>query len=262
MSVPQRKNNFEEQLREYPEIAAGGSDVFRRRGEWRRHFEQRIGRTFGGRIILEIGCADATFLTEVAVKHPSVAFVGLDWKFKSLLTGAQRIAAAELRNVALLRGRAEDLLKMFSPGEVDEIWVLHPEPCAEPPQRKNRLIAEPFLRDTHELLRDERSIVAIKTDHAGYFQWVHRLLSHPEPVLAQRHRARDLLDAGDQPQPSIAAQARFEVAASSADFWQDSAVLRQTADRLFTGSVTPYEKRFVQKRRPIYYVELRKKLPG
>jgi tRNA (guanine-N7-)-methyltransferase len=258
MTLHGRKNNFEEQLRQYPDIAAGGADVFARRGAWRQHFEKRIGRSFGGRIILEVGCADASFLSDVAAKHPAVAFVGLDWKFKSLLTGAQRIAAAELRNVALLRGRAQDLLKIFSPGEVDEIWVFHPEPCPEPPQRKNRLIAEPFLNDAHELLSNQESVVAIKTDHAGYFQWIHRLLALPAPALSQRVRLRDVEPADDLPEPSNAARSRFELAASSADFWQDPSIIERTKDRCFAGSVTPYENRFVQKRRPIHYIELRK----
>src|SRR4051812_7948253 len=114
MSTMRPRNNFEEQVRQYPNIAAGGSDVFARRGKWRQHFEKRMDRRFGTRIILEVGCADGSFLAEVAARHPTIAFVGLDWKFKSLYTGAQRVAAAELRNVALLRGRAQDLLKIFS----------------------------------------------------------------------------------------------------------------------------------------------------
>src|SRR5689334_20200349 len=128
MTAARPTNNFEAQLDSYPDIAAGGHRIYLRRGQWRRHFEQRVREAFNGKVILEVGCADAAFLSDVAAKHPTAAFVGLDWKFKSLLTGAQRIATADLKNVALLRGRAQDLLKIFAPGEVDEIWVFHPEP--------------------------------------------------------------------------------------------------------------------------------------
>lgn len=268
-------NNFEEKLREFPDIALGGDDIFRRQAIWKAHFHLRMGDSFRGRVILDIGCADGSFLTTVAAMHPSMGFIGLDWKFKSLYTGAERVAAAGLKNVALLRGRAQDLTRIFEPGEVDEVWVFHPEPCAEPAQRQNRLIAEPFLADVHSILRGADSKLVIKTDHAGYFQWIFALLGAKEPpafrearkAAAQpaakngtsRMRARDLLDAADLPKPSSTARAQFTVAATSADYWNDSAILRHTADAPFAGILTPYEQRFVKKRQPIFYVELRKR---
>ncbi|HEX8911369.1 MAG TPA: hypothetical protein VF796_03340 [Humisphaera sp.] len=269
-------NSFEQRLTDFPDVAFGGDAAFGHRAAWAAHFRSRIGPAFDGRVILEVGSADATFLAEVAARHPTAGFVGLDWKFKQVHDGAARVSAAGLRNVALLRGRAGDLPRIFAPGEVDEVWVFHPEPCAEPKQRANRLVAEPFLLAVHPLLRGPGSVVAVKTDHAGYFQWVLGVIGADEPPAfrsareaaaaelplpdgAPRVRARDLLAADDVPVPSPAARERFEVAAASPDFWGDAAVLRHTAGRCFTESQTPFERRFVAKRRPIYYVELRRK---
>jgi tRNA G46 methylase TrmB len=274
--LPASVNPYEQRLAEHPDIARGGGDVFASRGSWLGHFRHRVGPTFDGRIVLEVGSADATFLVDVAAKHPTTGFVGLDWKFKQVHDGAARVSAAGLRNVALLRGRADDLSRMFAPGELDEVWVFHPEPCAEPKQRANRLVAEPFLLAAHDLLRGEGSVVAVKTDHAGYYQWVHGVTGTEEPAafrLAReaaaagtpapegtpRVRVRDLLAPDDVPVPSAAVGKRFVVAASSPDFWRDEAVLRHTAGRCFAGSRTPFERRFVDKRRPIYYVELRRR---
>jgi tRNA G46 methylase TrmB len=270
-------NNYEQRLREFPSFAFGGDDVFRHRGRWNPYFAERIGLSFGGKIILEIGCGDAAFLGAIAAKHPGVGFIGLDWKFKSIHTGAERAAGQDLHNIALLRGRAQDLGRIFAAGEVDEVWVFHPEPCAEPEQLKNRLIAKPFLADVHQILRDASSVLAVKTDHAGYYQWVLAMLGEPEPAAfhaarelatgddgrsaatSLRLRARDLMRQADMPQPSDDARARFVVAATSPDFWHDEAALAHAADRCFAGAVTSYEARFVNKRRPIYYIELRKR---
>jgi tRNA G46 methylase TrmB len=269
-------NNYEQRLREFPGFAFGGDDVFGNRGRWDAFFAGRFGPSFGGKIILEVGCADAAFLCAVAANHPAVGFVGLDWKFKSLHAGAERAAGQGLRNIALLRGRAQDLGQIFAAGEVDEVWVFHPEPCAEPAQLKNRLIAEPFLTDVRQILRNPSSILAVKTDHAGYYQWVLALLGEAEPaafraarefgmrddgrpaVAGPRVRMRDLIRPEDVPRPIDNARARFAVAATSPDYWHDEAVLAHTADRCFAGAVTSYEARFVKKRRPIYYVELQK----
>jgi hypothetical protein len=54
-------------------------------------------------------------------------------------------------------------------------------------------------------------------------------------------------------------RSRFEVAMNSADFWNDSAALADTAGRLFSQRATLFESRFVKKRFPIYYFELRKR---
>src|SRR5436305_515923 len=113
---------------------------------------RRMGGAFDGRIILEIGCFDASYLSEIAAKNPGMGFVGLDWKCKPLFDGAGMILSRKLDNTALLRARAQDILKISAANEVDEIWVFHPDPCDREAELKNRLIGEGFLRDAHAVL--------------------------------------------------------------------------------------------------------------
>src|SRR4051812_5086038 len=109
---PTRRSVFADRLSAFPEIALDADDIYRHRGGWHDFFRERMGATFTGQIVFEIGCADAAFLTTIAAKHPGVAFVGLDWKYKSLFLGAERVAQLGLRNVALLRGRAQDVTRI------------------------------------------------------------------------------------------------------------------------------------------------------
>jgi tRNA (guanine-N7-)-methyltransferase len=250
-----RRNIFAERLLEFPDLALGGERVFENRGRWRDVFRQRIGAGYNGRLVFEVGCSEGDALCDIAASHPNSAFVGVDWKFKSLYLAAAKVAERGLRNVMLLRGRAQDVTKIFAPGELDEIWVFHPEPCDKPKELQNRLIAEPFLSDVHGALRDTDSRLCLKTDHAGYYQWTLALLGLPEPAWGPRVKPRDLMGEEDLPKPSDVLKATFDVPITSADFWNDPAALAHTSTRAFAGVVTPFEGKFKAKRLPIYYVE-------
>ena len=240
------------------------------RGRWRDLFRGRLGDRFGGRIIFEIGCSDADFLARIAMKHPQVGFIGLDWKYKSLHAGAERIVQSGLSNVILLRGRAQDIGAIFAAGELDEVWLFHPDPCDKPRELRNRLISERFLLDVHPVLKPASSRLCLKTDHVGYYQWVLALLGLPAPphlasardgspgsaASAPRVRKRDLMAPIDLPPASAIVRAKFGVAANTPDFWNDRSTLHHTRERFFANEKTCFEDRFVRKRLPIYYIEL------
>jgi tRNA (guanine-N7-)-methyltransferase len=254
-----RRNIFAERLAQFPKLVLSGERVFENHGRWREVFRERIGAAFDNRLIFEVGCSEGDALCEIAAKHPGTAFVGVDWKVKSLYAAASKVAERGLRNVMLLRGRAQDVGRIFAPGELDEVWVFHPEPCDKPKELRNRLIAEPFLVDVHGVLRGTGSRLCLKTDHAGYYQWTLALLGLPEPAWGPRVKPRDLVRADDLPPRSNAVLGRFDVALTSADFWNDAGALGHTNRHAFAGVVTPFERRFRAKRLPIYYVELAKR---
>src|SRR5688572_10229461 len=100
--MPHRRNPYADRLSEFGAFAFGDDDAFAHRGRWRAFFRERIGPAFDGRVVFEIGCADAEFLARVAARHPTTAFVGMDWKPRTVYEGAARIAGLGLANVALL----------------------------------------------------------------------------------------------------------------------------------------------------------------
>jgi tRNA G46 methylase TrmB len=134
---------------------------------------------------------------------------------------------------------------------------------------KNRLIAEPFLVDVHRVLRDRTSVLALKTDHPGYYQWTLALFgltapewfdaAHDATPTSPRVRRRDLMRREDLPPPSDAVRRSFDVVMNSPDYWNDRAAIAHSAGRAFAGEMTSFESRFAKKRLPIYYLEMRKK---
>jgi tRNA (guanine-N7-)-methyltransferase len=230
--VIRRRSAYADRLLEHREFAFSDGAEFERRGTWCEFFRSRIGETFDGRVIFEIGCNDASLLARIAAKHPTTAFIGIDWKYRALHTAAERVAAAGSRNVALLHGRGQDVVRIFADGEVDEIWIFHPDPCDKPQELRNRLIAEPFLIDVHRVLRKQGSLV-LKTDHPDYYHW----------AVSVSEGMSD----------------RFEISARSTDFWQDAPVQSRIAARCYVGETTFFENRYRKKRRPIYFLELQKR---
>ena len=251
MSLTQqpRRSVYADKLGAFADFAFGDDAVFHNRGRWREFFRRRVGPAYDGRLVFEIGCSDADFLARVACRFPNTAFVGLDWKARALYDAAGRVAAQQWSNIALLRGRAQDVSKIFDEGEVDEIWVFHPDPCDRDVELKNRLIAEPFLVEAHRVLRDEHSVLVLKTDHAGYYQSVLGLFAPPGEELMRTENA---------PCPGDAVQRLFTLTLNAPDYWHDAVALAHTRSRPFAGETTAYERRFLRKRRPIMYVELRK----
>ena len=231
-----RRSAFADRLLEYPDVVFSDGREFTLRGAWRDFFSRRMGDPgFDGRLILEIGCNDAALLATVAAKHPRMAFVGIDWKCRALHAAAARVAAAGLRNVALLHGRGQDVTQMFAGGEVDEVWLFHPDPCDRPRERPNRLFAERFLADAAAVLRWPGALLILKTDHREYHETA-RALAASEPVSG-----------------------RFDISASSPDYWADEAARAHTVGRCFAEEASSFEERFRRKRKPIHYLELRRR---
>lgn len=230
--IVRRRSVFADRLLEFRDFTFSDGAEFQRRGAWREFFRSRIGDAFDGRVIFEIGCNDGALLARVAARHPTTAFIGIDWKCRAIHSAAERVAHAQLSNVALLNGRAQDVRRFFADGELDEIWLFHPDPCDKPKELRNRLFAPSFLRDVHPVMRDGASLV-LKTDHPDYYQTA--------------------LDASE------AAADQFDALVASSDFWSDEDVQRATAHRCFAAESTFFENRYRKRRQPIHYLELTKR---
>lgn len=265
MTNPPRRSIFADRLAEHAAFASGDDAVFARRGGWRSFFSSRVGPAFSGKLIVEIGCSDAASLVSMAAKHPADGFVGLDWKAKQVFVGAERVASLGLKNVALLRARAQDLPRIFADGEIDEMLIFHPEPCDRPEELANRLFDEAFLAAIQPTL-SEQALVTVKTDHVGYYQWMLALFGISRPdftkiALTTKLRTRDLVADDALPPASEPLRRLYKITMRSHDFWNDPAVLDATAGRCFAGEVTMFEQRFLKKRQPIFFFELRKQTP-
>jgi tRNA G46 methylase TrmB len=255
-----------DKLAEFIDFVLADRAAFSAAGKWRDFFRRRLGPRYDGRVIVEIGCSDGALLGRVATRWPNTGFVGVDWQCKAIYYAARRMSQGSLDNVALLRGCAQDVARMFAPGEVHEFWVFHPEP-------NGGLFTSPFLLDLLPVLNNQEegkqgSLLALKTDHPGYYQYARALFGLPEPPwfsavragaqqTGPRLRRARLASPEALPRPEPALIRGYEVLLASDDFWNDPVAQGHAAQRLFGGETTTYEASFVARRYPIYYLGLK-----
>jgi tRNA (guanine-N7-)-methyltransferase len=238
---PLPRSVYAGRLSGFHDFAFADSAAFNVRGTWADFFRRRIGGKFDGRVIVEIGCYNAGYLSRIAAKYPNTAFIGMDWKCKAIYDGARAVTALELNNIALLRARAQDIARIFNDGEVEQMWVFFPDPCNAGVELTTRLIDRQFLIDSHRILRDTSSTLSFKSDDLPYYQWVHGLFGGNE-LAGSGNSIRD----------------RFEITCSSTNFWEDPSAQAHCLPKCFAGEMTTYEGRFVKKRLPIHFVDIRK----
>jgi tRNA (guanine-N7-)-methyltransferase len=153
----------------------------------------RVRALFAGRprrLHVEIGCNAGHVLVEWAAAEPRDAFIGIDWKHKAAHRGAEKTRARGCANAVFFRAHAERIQYMFGEGEIDRLYLFFPDPWQKKSQWKNRFV-------TAERLRELARIVApggtfeIRTDHAGYFEWIEAAVAEASAHWHVRARTID-----------------------------------------------------------------------
>ena len=259
------ENPYAQKIRELSEYALTDQDVFKNLGMWNEIFKNKL-KFNPEKIILEIGCSNAAYLREVSKKNQKTAFIGLDWKYKVLFRGADKARQETVNNIFLLRGKAEELDKMFSKNEIDEIWIFYPDPWAKMSQIKNRLIAPRFFEMCKKFLKTNAKIY-FKTDHPAYFQWVMALfgvkhsdipqynlnesseklgMKFKQIKLRQPARAESLIPYSKE------VTENFRISKFSMDIWNEA----YATGYIFNSETTLFEKGFLEQKLPIYFIEI------
>ena len=185
------------------------------RGTWRTRFPDaaKESEASPGKGILErralhveVGCNAGHVVVEWAARDPKVAYIGLDWKFKPVFRAAEKAKKRGVENLLFLRAHAERLPFMFAEEEIDHLYLYFPDPWAKKSQLKNRFITATNFRRLHPLIRPG-GIFHIKTDHAGYFEWMVKALEETSGLWEVQSLTRDLhegnLDAAKLTMPEV-----------------------------------------------------------
>jgi len=187
------------------------------RGQWRAEF----GVEEESPLDLEIGTGNGFHFAWRAQQNPSRALVGIELKYKPLIQSIRRARANESTNARMVRYNARLIDDLFAPGELNDIFIHHPDPWPKKSQKKHRLIQSDFLVRMYKL-QSAGSVVEFKTDSEDYFDWALPLFEEsPYKILGS---TRDLHNS--------------EYAAEN--------------------FVTQFETLFLKKGQPIYYARLKK----
>ncbi len=139
-------------------------DPARLQGKWLREYQGF------NQLHLELGCGKGRFTAEMARENPEALFVAVERVPDAMVVAMERVCAMELNNVRFLDFDAAGCQEIFSPGEVDRIYINFPDPWLKKKQFKRRLTAPSFLKIYSDILKDGGEIW-FKTDNVPLFQW-------------------------------------------------------------------------------------------
>ncbi len=108
----------------------------------------------GPEVDVELGCADARFLVELAVKEPDRLFYGLDIREAFLAEGHEAVAAHDLGNLELeVCNLLVDLDHLFAPQRISRFFINFPDPWFKRRQHNRRWLTAEALGHLLDALR-------------------------------------------------------------------------------------------------------------
>ncbi len=133
------------------------------KGQWHQHhFENNHP------ITLELACGKGEYTLGLARRYPNRNIIGVDIKGARIWKGAKAALEEQLPNAAFLRTRIELIGNFFEKGEVDEVWIVFPDPFLK---KENRRLTSPTYLSVYRKILRPGSIVQLKTDDPTLYEY-------------------------------------------------------------------------------------------
>ena len=168
------------------------------KGAWKDFFKNEGG------ITLELACGKGEYSTGLGAQHPQRNFIGVDIKGNRIYIGAKKALADGLSNVAFLRAQIGGIREYFAEGEVEEIWIIFPDPFLR--KAKNRLTHPRFLALYQKILK-KGGRINLKTDSPELFDFTMDTIEEQGCVL---HESIIDIYAKGTPDGPLAIQTHYE----------------------------------------------------
>lgn len=154
-----------------------GKDIFSDiRGKWSEYFKNQ------NPIVLELACGRGEYTVGFAGKFPGKNFLGIDIKGARIWRGSQQLNKQDLKNAAFLRSKIQDLESFFDEDEVNEIWLIHPDPRPKKSDARRRLTHPRFLEIYKQILKPG-SLIHLKTDNQNLFDYTLDVLDQRSDII-------------------------------------------------------------------------------
>jgi tRNA (guanine-N7-)-methyltransferase len=121
-------------------------------------------------ITVELACGKGEYTVGLSKQFPNINFIGVDIKGDRIARGSKKAMDLNLSNVAFLRTGIQYLDEFFEPGEIDEMWLVHPDPQTRDKEEKRRLTNQKFL-DIYKIYLKNEGIFHLKTDSEFLFDY-------------------------------------------------------------------------------------------
>lgn len=147
------------------------------KGKWNRDYFENDNE-----IVLELACGRGEYTVGQARLFPDRNFIGVDLKGDRIWKGSGIAEKEGLDNAAFLRIQIQKLEEFFTINEVNQIWIMFPDPRPKKSDLKRRLTHPRFLELYKNILR-KGGEVRLKTDNTGFFGYTLETLSERSDIL-------------------------------------------------------------------------------
>lgn len=172
------------------------------KGKWAtQHFENEHP------ITLELACGRGEYSLGLARMYPERNFIGVDVKGARIWKGAGIALQENLKNVAFLRTRIEQITHFFDMEEISEIWITFPDPFLNNSKANRRLTAPYFLNEYQKILKKE-GFIHLKTDEPNLYKFTLETLQSMPSTTLLYHDAD--IYAHELPFPELALKTHYE----------------------------------------------------
>jgi len=179
-------NPYIARVYDYPELLLPHPTPENFRELWAIKNKNSLGDASSSRVHIEIGCGSSRYLIKWAIENPQDFFIGLELRYKRLALAAKKIHKQNIRNIILLRERAEFLDEYFTHKSIDCLHINFPDPWYKKAKRKHRILSTEFLTKIHPYFCSGGEL-RFKTDHLEYFKSVTQILKHLDFYSIDQH---------------------------------------------------------------------------
>ena len=125
-------------------------------------------------LYLEIGTGKGRFITDNALLHPDIDYIGVEMYESVLVKATRRLDRMEgskrPRNLHFIRMDVADIGEYLPEGSVDRIYLNFSDPWPKARHAHRRLESSAFLKKFHSILKEEGTI-EFKTDNRELFDY-------------------------------------------------------------------------------------------
>ncbi len=186
------------------------------KGQWRKKV---FNSSLDSQMDLEIGPGSGGFFSYMAEIKPERLFLAIELKYKPLIQTARKVKNKNGLNAKVIRYNARMLKDLFAKEELNNIYIHFPDPWPKKRHHKHRLIKPEFVQTLYKLQR-KNSFVEVKTDHEMYFREIY----------------------------SVFKNSPYKELEYSEDLHKNYSLNEKNF-------ITPFEKIFIRKNQPIYYLK-------
>ena len=125
-------------------------------------------------IILELACGKGEYSVGLGQLYPDKNFIGFDLKGNRLWVGADKAIELGLDNVRFFRAYIDHLDQFFGENEIDELWIIFPDPQLKKDRKK---LTSPKFLDLYRPLLKSGARINLKTDSPELYDFTLETIS-------------------------------------------------------------------------------------